>query len=351
MKITFLLPGRGFSGGIRCGTRMASELSRRGHDVRILYRRETLTARSIARNLYKGLVVRAPRDWIGQFNGKCTPYKKLTAELVGKRDVLIAIGPDTVEEMVRMPDECGCKVFYAHGLTLRDIRLRETAWNREIPKIAVSNYVREEMSKSGINNICAVVSNGIDTSEYFPEWPEADRKAVGSIYGRGFAKDPATITSVFSKLHQLRPGIPLVCFGGSSRPKELIQAVQYKLLPTVREARRLFSQCAVWYCASRSEGFGLPVLEAMACGCAVVTTECGGPNDYLETGVNGIAVKKKAPEEMAKEIVKILDDTSKRIRLADEAIKTAQRLSWSSAALQMEKVLQDVLSGLRENRN
>lgn len=36
MKITFLLPGRGFSGEIRVSVRMATELTRLGHDVKVL---------------------------------------------------------------------------------------------------------------------------------------------------------------------------------------------------------------------------------------------------------------------------------------------------------------------------
>lgn len=317
---------------------------RRGHDVRIFYRSEGLNARSIARKLYKKLVVMPPRDWVAQFDGECASFKNLTAELVGSRDVVIAAGPDCVEDMMKLPDECGCKVFNVHGVTLRDPRLRDIAWNEKIPKIAVSNYVRQEILRAGINDVYAVVPNGIDTSEYFPDGRESDRTAVGTVYSLGVAKDPETIISVFAKLHQLRPNIPLVCFGSDRRPKELIQAVQYKRLPTVIEARRMYSRCAVWFCASRSEGFGMPLLEAMACGCAAVCTDCGGPNDFLKPGINGIIVEKEAPAKIVEEVIKIIDDKSKQKQLADEAIKTAKMLSWSSAACHMEKVLKNIVS-------
>ncbi len=344
MKITFLLPSRGFSGGIRCGVRMASELLQRGHDVQIFYRRETFNVRFIVRKLYKKLVVMSPRDWVAQFNGKCVGFKNLTPELVGSRDVVVAIGPDCVEEMMKLPDECGCKVFNVHGITLRDPHLRKTAWNRKIPKIAVSNYVREEMLKSGINDIYAVVPNGVNTSEYFPDQQENNRIAVGTVYSFGVAKDPETIMSVFSKLHKLRPNITLICFGSTPRPKELPQAVQYKRLPTLIKARKLYSKCSVWFCASKSEGFGMPVLEAMACGCVVVCTDCGGPSDYLRSGINSIMVPKEAPDKLVKEIVNIIDDKPKQKQFANEAIKTAEMLSWSSAAAKMEIALKGIIS-------
>ena len=120
MRITFVLPGRSFSGGIRAPLRMASELTRRGHDVKILYRKGSLHARSVARYLYKRYIVKAPKDWVSRFDGDCTSFKNLTVELVGRRDTVVSIGPDCVEDIMKLPDECGCKVFSARGLTLRN---------------------------------------------------------------------------------------------------------------------------------------------------------------------------------------------------------------------------------------
>jgi glycosyltransferase involved in cell wall biosynthesis len=322
---------------------MATELSKMGHDVKILYRRETFNVRTIACILHKKFVLNPPPDWVAQFSGEYASYRNLTPELVGDGDVIMAIGPDCVEEMVSLPDNCGCKVFNVHGLTLRDPKLRQAAWEKDIPKIAVSNYVSQEMMQAGVNNIIGVVPNGIDTAEYFPDEGKDSRGCVGAVYAEGFAKDPKTIISVFALLHRVRPEIPLVCFSGSPRPKELIKAVQYHRLPTLAEARRLYSRCLVWFCASRSEGFGLPLLEAMACGCAIVSADCGGPRDYLQPGVNGILVEKESPDKLVREITRVLDDEGLHRRLVDNALKTTRMFTWHSSVTQMEKVLHGIL--------
>ena len=344
MKITFLLPCRNFSGGIRCGTRMASELLDRGHDVQILYRRNPANIKLILKNLYNKLLVKSPKDWVSQFQGECASFKTLAAELVGKRDVLVAIGPDCVEDMMELPDECGHRVFYAHGLTLRNRCLREIAWGKDIPIVAVSDYVRQEILASGNTNILGVVPNGIDVSEYFPDVTDCKREAVGAVYGQGIAKDTELILSVFAGLAEQRPDLRLVCFGSCSRPRQLIQSVEYNRLPSVSEARKLYSGCAIWFCASRSEGFGMPLLEAAACGCVVVSTNCGGPNDFLKSGTNGVIVESQDSDSMVGAIVNILESKSEQELLAEEAIKTAGVFSWSSAACQMENVLESVVT-------
>lgn len=345
MNVSFLLPGRNFSGGIRCGTRMASELLHRGHDVQILYRRNAANIKNIARNLYSKLIVMPPKDWISQFQGECASFRKLTAELVGKRDVLVAIGPDCVEDMSALPDECGCKVFYAHGLTLRNPQLRKIAWSKNIPVIAVSNYVHQAILVSGNKTMCGVVPNGVDTSEYFPDECENKKGAVGTTFGPGVAKDPATILSVFTMLREKRPELPLVCFGSCNRPRDLDKSIHYEHLPTVSRARRLYSKCAVWFCASRSEGFGMPLLEAMACGCAVVSSDCGGPNDFIKTGINGVLVEKESPQRLAEEIMTITDNEALQRQIASKAQETARMLSWSSAASKIESILEDIVHG------
>lgn len=321
---------------------MASELLDRGHDVQILYRKSSTNVKAIVRNLYKRLIVMPPKDWITQFKGECSSFRKLRADLVGKRDVLVAIGPDCVEEMMKLPGECGRKVFYAHGLTLRNPQLRKKAWNGNIPTIAVSNYVRQEIESSGHKCVFGVVPNGIDSSEYFPEEPESERLAVGATFGPGIAKDPQTIFSVFTMLREKRPELPFICFGSCPRPRDLDKSVEYKRLPTVAEARKLYSRCAVWFCASRSEGFGMPLLEAMVCGCAVVSSDCGGPNDFVKTGTNGVIVEKESSHRMVEEIIKIIDDKSLRMQLASEALKTAKIFSWPSAATKLEKKLEGI---------
>ncbi|MGA2092323.1 MAG: glycosyltransferase family 4 protein [Sedimentisphaerales bacterium] len=324
---------------------MASELLHRGHDVQILYRKDCFSFKTAARYLFRRVAAVTQKDWLDRFEGKFASFKVLDAKLVGDGDVVMSVGPDCVKEMLNLPEKCGAKIFNVHGLTLRNPELRRTSWSEDIPKIAVSSYVGMELIKAGDNNVVAVVPNGIDISEYFPDGDHVERTGIGTVFGPGVAKDPETIISVFARLHELRPQIPLLCFGVWPRPEKLLSAVQYYRLPSVEQTRGIYSRCSVWFCASRSEGFGMPVLEAMACGCAVVTTDCGGPGDFVKSGINGVMVRKESPEEIIESILEISDDRVKQIRLATSALETVQTLSWSNAAQKMEAAMETVVSG------
>jgi glycosyltransferase involved in cell wall biosynthesis len=67
----------------------------------------------------------------------------------------------------------------------------------------------------------------------------------------------------------------------------------------VVDVHRLLPALDVLMCASREEGFGVAVVEAMAAGVPVVATRCGGPEDVVEHGVSGLLVGSDDPEGLA----------------------------------------------------
>ncbi|MEV5823282.1 glycosyltransferase family 1 protein [Micromonospora harpali] len=80
---------------------------------------------------------------------------------------------------------------------------------------------------------------------------------------------------------------------------------------------------------SYGEGFGLPILEAMACAAPVLTT----PRLSLpEVGGDAVAYTSEAPEQIAVDLAALLDDEQRRLSLAKAGFDRAKEFTWESSA-------------------
>jgi glycosyltransferase involved in cell wall biosynthesis len=80
---------------------------------------------------------------------------------------------------------------------------------------------------------------------------------------------------------------------------------------------------------SHGEGFGLPVLEAMACGTPVLTTH---RLSLPEVGGDAVAYTEPGPEDIAEALSALLDDGARRQALADAALIRAREFTWAASA-------------------
>jgi glycosyltransferase involved in cell wall biosynthesis len=342
MKIVFVLPGiSNRAGGVKSTLVAANHLLDRGHKVRILYLKSPITLRQISRFIRNKLMYSGRSDWLERFEGGVAGFHDITECEFASDEIVVGVGMWCSGELGRLSSIPNPKVQYLRGLTPRQQQLMDAALSLPLPKIAVSSRVAEVAKSYSSNNLLAVIPNGIDQTEYYPSVSEHSRDGIGTIYSQHPIKDPTTILKVLGKLKEELPGIPNYIFGTAPRPKE-IPRTDYTRFPSVDEARGIYSRSKVWILASRSEGFPAPVLEAMACGCAVVATDCGGPQDMIIDGENGFLVEVGNVEQIVDRVKLLINDAELRRKFVERSKETVKSFTWKRSVDKLEEVLRSI---------
>ena len=154
-------------------------------------------------------------------------------------------------------------------------------------------------------------------------------KKVIFIARSGEQKDPGTAIATMTEIHNTIDNVDICAYGNLNK-KDLPDFVDYYLTPSDEDIVGLLNSCSIFVITSVLEGYSLPPLEAMACGCAVVSTDSVGVREYLNPGVNGIICPIKTPDLIAKSVLKLVTDNQERIEIANRGYKTAINHSYET---------------------
>ena len=107
------------------------------------------------------------------------------------------------------------------------------------------------------------------------------------------------------------------------------------------DLRALYSSCTVFVYPSVYEGFGLPPLEAMACGAPVIASNIATFQETLGSAAE--LVEPNDVEALARSIVEILDDEDRRRKLSRRGLERAPKFSWERTARLTLEAYREVL--------
>jgi glycosyltransferase involved in cell wall biosynthesis len=103
----------------------------------------------------------------------------------------------------------------------------------------------------------------------------------------------------------------------------------------------LYSQAECFVLPSFYEGFGLPILEAQACGCPVVISNCGAMPEVAGEG-GALSFDPDSPSELADRIQQVLTDQSTRKALTQRGLENVNKYSWEQTARNTIRVLESL---------
>lgn len=185
-----------------------------------------------------------------------------------------------------------------------------------------------------------------------PEPVSGEREKIVVSAGRlEDQKNFPLLVRAFSAFHEQHPEYKLVIYGEGKKRRELEQLAQ-SLLPSgawsmpgrVDDLPQRIVSCGIFALSSDYEGVPNVLIEAMACGMPVVSTDCapGGAAVLIDPGVNGLLVPVGDAEALAEGMAYLAEDPLQAAQMGRKAVQLQQRLDAERVCSQWLKYLQEI---------
>ncbi len=225
--------------------------------------------------------------------------------------------------------------------------------------IAVSQTTRKDMIthlKIPDDRI-SVIYNGLDHSLFKPYKVRLFNRPyilyVGSERPR---KNLGRLFEAFAVIRKEFPELLLVKVGVAGRTREYRQEIMRKLdslridqavifveYVSELDLAYYYSSAALLAYPSLYEGFGFPPLEAMACGCPVVTSDTSSLPEVV--GEAGIMFNPYDTDSLVEAMRKVLTNSELRNDMVRKGLEQAEKFSWERTARETQEVYNKVASG------
>lgn len=198
------------------------------------------------------------------------------------------------------------------------------SYRSEFEYITTAEFQFQELAEIGLDPVLVPV--GYDDTIY--KLDSAILRNPNSIVAIGrpfFQKNFAMTLNAWKSLPDPKPHFLVF---GSDGPPLIHEQLKFFSKPTNELVNAIYNQGEIFVQTSRHEGFCLPIIEAMAAGCVVITTDSHGNRGFCIDGYNCILVEQDDVAGLSSTITRVLADNKLREKLRQNAIQTAQEYKW-----------------------
>ena len=192
--------------------------------------------------------------------------------------------------------------------------------------MVLSSYAKRTLQEYGVPAEKIFVNRcGVDISQFYPEKKTDNTFRVIQVGGIHVRKGVHYTLEAFTELAHSDSEL---WFVGSGYERTALRKIIDKNLPhnvffkggvPQRDLRRLYCQSDVFVLSSLSDGFGMVVTQAMACGLPVIVTENVGASDLVEDGVTGFVIPIRDVSALRDCILRLKKDPDLRIKMGENA--------------------------------
>ncbi len=354
MRITFVCGEVSQRGGGRVTAEYARRLAAKGHDVTVVARKPKV------HSLKKAAFLKV----LGKYQHTSTRDRAVYFEPLGDRfhwlpnkwplepsdlpeaDVLIATWWRTAFEVAMMPPGKGRKFYFIQHHEVHDhlpYDLSSGSYWLPLRKITIADWLVDTMAERYSDHNVAKVPNSVDTRQF--DAPARERNEVprvGFMYAPVHYKGTDICIQAVEAARVRFPALQVTAFGAGDLLEKLPlpKGTEYHKSPPQNSIPKIYASCDLWLFGSRNEGFGLPLLEAMACRTPVVATKAGAAPDLIEPGQNGFLAEIDDAHALGEKLIEALMFTPEEWRsISDSAYAQVRKYTWDDATKAFEAAL------------
>lgn len=341
----------GTSGGTRVAATYAEQLRRRGHEVCVVS--------TPGRRVGMGQCLRAGltgRGW-PQRRRRASGYfdlvdvehrvldrvRPLRDADVPDADAVVAFWWETAAWVAGLSPRKGAKAYFMqdYGVPGQGLEQIVPTWSLPLHLITISRWLADLIHEH-VDKAVDVIPNAVDTS-IFQAPPRSKQRVptIGFVYNPAWSKGADLCIAAAERARQAVPDLQIITFGKpATEALKLPDWVVHHGRVAEARLRELYAACDAWLFGSRLEGFGLPMLEAMACRTPVLATTAGAAPELLAEG-GGRLVRPMHPDAMGTAIEWVAGLSSAAWEeMSAAAYRTAARYTWDDATTLFENALQ-----------
>ena len=179
---------------------------------------------------------------------------------------------------------------------------------------------------------------------------ELGNKRVIAVGRYSYEKGYDMLLSAWKKVAQECPGWRLDIFGDGDKSslEQLIESLNIDrdtcaLHGRTSDIEKEYVDSSLFVCSSRFEGFGMVIVEAMACGLPVVSFDCPwGPGSIISDGDDGVLVENANVDALADKIIQVLSAKDYMHELAQNAVDKSKKYRLESIALKWKSLFESL---------
>jgi hypothetical protein len=314
----------------------ADRLAARGHAVTLI-----VPAGGRLRATWRNTRGAGP-EWVAGFRPRVTWVPGWKGDALPDADVTLATAWQSAPVVAAAPARCGAKLYLVqhyeslyHGAP----EVVDATYRLPLRKIVISTWLADVM-RERFGAVCDVLVTPVDRALFHrvEATVRTSRPRVLMLHHEYAWKGVADGLEAVRRVRGQVLGLRLVGFGVKA-PRERLPYDEFHANPAQDALAALYSGCDIYLCPSWDEGLGMPPMEAMACGAALVTYDNGGSRDYARDGETALVAARRDVDDLAARLLRMATDERLRGRLAAAGQAFVTRaFDWERAVTRLEEL-------------